>query len=66
MKVVLIYDRGDQWTADIVVKQFKDKTEMIKFVNHEKIGDSIYKCYEVLKEINIIPFEKVTEYIVEP
>lgn len=62
MKVVLIYDAGDQWTSDLRIEEFEDEKEMICFVNKEKVGDCIQGCYKVHKEIVIEPFEKVLEY----
>ena len=60
--IVLIYDKGDQFTQDIETKTFSTEPEMIDFVNKENIGYSVHSCYQVIKEIDIEPFEKVTEY----
>ena len=62
MKVVLIYDSGDEWNERIEIKEFDNEGIMIKFINENKIGDSVKACYNFIKEIKVEPFEKVVEY----
>lgn len=62
MKVLLIYDIGDKYNADIRFDEFEDKQKMIELVNKEDIGDSIIGCYEIGNKIEIEPYDKVLEY----
>ncbi len=65
MKIVLVYDSGDEYHEVREIKEFENKADLIAFVNSEGIGGSIEACYEVYGEIKIEPFEKVTEYRIE-
>jgi hypothetical protein len=62
MKTVLIFNRGDQYDTDIQIKEFDEKEEMVKYINEKNIGKGIMAAYEIYKEIEIEPFEKVLNY----
>jgi len=62
MKVVLIYDDGEEYEPCILVREFDSESEMIDFINKENKGNSIISAYEFYKKIKIIPVEKVTKW----
>jgi len=62
MKVVLFYMEGDEYEQAATQQVFNTKDEMINFVNDKGIGKDILVCYEVLREIKIEPYQKVTQY----
>ena len=62
MKVILIYDIGDKYNADIRFEEFEDKHKMIEFVNKEDLGNEVISCYEIGNKIEIEPYDKVLEY----
>ena len=62
MEIVLIYDQGERYDPDIVIKKFDTENSLVDFINDNGIGDNIEACYEINKEISIISYEKVTKY----
>jgi hypothetical protein len=63
--ILLIYNKGDEWNERMEKATFSTEQAMIDFVNREKLGTSVFGCYNITKEIDIEPFEKVTEYRVK-
>jgi len=60
--VVLIYDYGDQYEPDVLIKEFKSEDDMIEFINQNDIGKSVMAAYEAYRKIEIEPFEKIIKY----
>jgi len=62
MKVMLIYDCGDQFYKDIKTECFDSESLMLQFVNKEIQNIKVIKCFYIGREIKLEAFEKVTEY----
>jgi len=62
MKLVLIHKIGEGSSRQVAISSFVSEKVMLEFISDENIGHDIIQCYEVVRSIEIEPYEKVTEY----
>ena len=60
--VVLIYDDGEQYESNVLVKEFKSENDMIEFINQNDLGKGVMAAYNACSKIEIEPFEKIVKY----